>query len=229
MTDPKGASSALGAPALGAVASAPPRVRGPGLVRRLILNLDESLRRERGVMEFVGGSGILRVAVIASDVDAVLPSGLVVKVGDPVIEVHFANERLPQASNGAGIGFGARLGRALLAGLAELAIGVEIDPRLRDAKAIIARLAFAGERNRGDTRRFAHRLGFETTDAPTRVPLARQFHDFGEDLWLVGLTWVFNRGSLKGRSVLRLREDMWMSRAQLIAHHGKACGKPRAA
>ena len=162
------------------------------------------------------------MALIASDVDAVLPSGLVIKAGDPVIELHFANERLPQASNGAGIGFGARLGRALLAGFAELAVGVQIDPRLQDAKAIIGRLAFAGERNRGDTRRFAHRLGFETTDTPARVPFARKFHDFGEDLWLVGLTWAFNRGSLKGRSVLRLREDLWMSRAQLIAHHGKS-------
>ena len=54
MTDPKGASSALGAPALGAAPGATAHTPPPGLIRRLILNLDESLRRERGVMEFAG-------------------------------------------------------------------------------------------------------------------------------------------------------------------------------
>jgi hypothetical protein len=32
---------------------------------------------------------------------------------------------------------------------------------------------------------------------------------------------VFNPGALKGRSVRRMREDLWMSRDQLIAHFGK--------
>jgi hypothetical protein len=185
----------------------------------MIMRLDESLRRERGVIEVAGASGILRVAVIASDVDARLPSGLVIHKGDPIIELHFANERLPQAGDGAGIGWGAKFGRVLVASFRELAVGVQIDPRLKDAKAVLARLAFAGERNRGDTVRFGHRFGFECCEVAGKVPLARQFHDFGEDLWLVGLTWVFNRGSLKGRSVLRLREDLWMSPERLIEFH----------
>ena len=183
----------------------------------MIMRLDESLRRERGVIEFEGASGtILRVALIASDVEARLPSGLVIHKGDPIIELHFANERLPQAGDGAGIGWGAKFGRMLVASFRELAVGVQIDPRLKDAKAVLARLAFAGERNRGDTVRFGHRFGFECCEVAGKVPLARQFHDFGEDLWLVGLTWVFNRGSLKGRSVLRLREDLWMTPERLI-------------
>ena len=192
-----------------------------GVVGRIIMRMDVSMRRERGVVEFAGAcSTILRVAVIPSDVDARLPSGLVIKKGDPIIELHFANERLPQAGHGAGIGWGAKFGRMLVTSFRELATGVRVDPRLRDAKAVLARLAFSGERNRGDTRRFGERLGFELMPVPAPVPLARQFHDFGEDLWLVGLTWVFNPGSLKGRSVLRLREDLWMTKDQLIARYG---------
>jgi hypothetical protein len=193
----------------------------------MIKRMDESLRRERGVIEFEGASdwGIFRVAIIRSDVAATLPSGLTIQVGDPIIELHFANERLPQAGQGAGMGWAAQFGRKMVASFRELATGVQIDPRLRDAKAILGRLAFAGERNRGDTQRFGHRFGFETTPTPARVPLARQFHDFGEDLWLVGLTWVFNRGSLKGRSVLRLREDLWMSKEQLLGLYGAAKGQ----
>ncbi|HTX51505.1 MAG TPA: hypothetical protein VME40_19180 [Caulobacteraceae bacterium] len=187
----------------------------------MIMRLDESLRRERGVIEFAGASGtILRVALVASDVDARLPSGLEIRKGDPIIELHFANERLPQAGDGAGIGWGARFGRLLVVSFRELAVGLQVDPRLKDAKAVLARLAFAGERNRGDTARFGRRFGFESCAVAGKVPLARRLHDFGEDLWLVGLTWVFNRGSLKGRSVLRLREDLWMAPQQLIERYG---------
>lgn len=192
-----------------------------GVVGRLIMRMDVSMRRERGVVEFAGASGtILRVAVIPSDVDARLPSGLVIEKGDPVIELHFANERLPQADHGTGIGWGSKFRRMLETSFRELANGVQVDPRLQGAKAVLARLAFSGERNRGDTRRFGERFGFESMPVPTPVPLARQIHDFGEDLWLVGLTWVFNPGSLKGRSVLRLREDLWMSTDQLLARYG---------
>jgi len=210
---PKGAQP-LGTPDWGGGGPVPGR--RAGLVSRMILRLDASLRRERGVIEFAGGSGILRVALIASDVEARLPSGLVIHKGDPIIELHFANERLPQAGDGAGIGWGAKFGRKLTSAFREPAVGVQIDPRLKDAKAVLGRLAFAGERNRGDTVRFGHRFGFECCEIPAKTPLARQFHDFGEDIWLVGLTWVFNRGSLKGRSVLRLREDLWMSPERLI-------------
>ena len=211
-------------------AASPSARQGP--IARLIMRMDESMRRERGVVEFEGASGtILRIAVVPSDVDATLPSGLEIKKGDPIIELHFANERLPQAGAGAGIGWGAKFGRLLVTSFRELAQGVQIDPRLQDAKAILARLAFAGERNRGDTHRFGERLGFECLPVPAKVPFARQVHDFGEDLWLVGLTWVFNRGSLKGRSVLRLREDLWMTKDALISRYGapSAARPPRPA
>ena len=228
MTSLSGTSLPLPAPSWDAAnptRQSPCAARG-GIAGRIIRRMDVSLRRECGVMEFAGASGtILRVAVIPSDVDARLPSGLIIRRGDPVIELHFANERLPQAGDGAGFGWAARFGRLLVASFRELAGGLQIDPRLSDAKAILARLAFSGERNRADTRRFGERFGFETTQVPTRAPLARQVHDFGEDLWLVGLTWVFNPGSLKGRSVLRLREDMWMSKDQLMRRYGAAASE----
>jgi hypothetical protein len=198
------------------------RAPRPGLVTRLILRLDDWLQCERGVREFVGGGkGILRVAVVPAEADARLSDGTFVARGDPIIELHFAHERMPQAAEGAGIGWGARFGRCLTISFRELAAAADADPSLKDAKAVLGRLAFAGERNRGDARRFGVRFGLHTLEPPAPVSMARRFHDFGEDLWLVGLTWVFNRGALKGRSVLRMREDLWMSRDQLITHFGK--------
>jgi hypothetical protein len=193
------------------------------LVTRLILRLDNHLKRERGVTELVGASGILRVAVVPAEADVRLSDGTFVAEGDPIIELHFAHERMPQAGEGAGISWGARFGRLLTISFRELAAAADVDPSLKDAKAVIGRLAFAGERNRGDARRFGMRFCLQILETPAPVSIARRIHDFGEDLWLVALTWVFNRGALKGRSVLRMREDLWMSRDQLIKNFGKRC------
>ena len=194
-----------------------------GLVMGLILRLDDKLKRDRGVNEFAGcAQSILCVAVVPAEAEVRLSDGTLVALGDPLIEIHFAHQRMPQAADGAGIGWGARFGRLLNISFRELAAAVDVDPRLKDAKALRARLAFASERNRGDARRFGARFGLHTIEPPAPVSLARRFHDFGEDLWLVALTWAFNRGALKGRSVLRMREDLWMSRDQLIAQFGKA-------
>jgi len=198
------------------------RLSRPGLVTRLILRLDDKLKRDRGVTEFAGyARSILCVAVVPAEAAVRLSDGTVVAVGEPLIEIHFAHQRMPQARGGAGIGWGARFGRLLTISFRELAAAVNVDPHLRDAKALRARLAFASERNRGDARRFGARFGLQTIEPPTLVSMARRVHDFGEDLWLVALTWVFNPGALKGRSVLRMREDLWMSRNQLIARFGE--------
>jgi hypothetical protein len=198
------------------------RVARPGLLTNLILRLDDKLKRDRGVTEFAGcAESILCVAVVPADADVRLSDGTFVAADDPIIEIHFAHQRMPQASQGAGIGWGARFGRLLNISFRELAAAVDVDPRLKDAKALRARLAFASERNRGDARRFGVRFRLQTIEPPAPVSMARRVHDFGEDLWLVALTWVFNPGALKGRSVRRMREDLWMSRDQLIAHFGK--------
>jgi hypothetical protein len=185
--------------------------------------LDDKLKRERGVTEFTGRSqSILCIAVVPAEADVRLSDGTTVAADDKIIEIHFAHQRMPQAGEGAGIGWGARFGRLLTISFRELAAAVEADPNLKDAKALRARLAFAGERNRADARRFGVRFGLQTIEPPPQVSMARRIHDFGEDLWLVALTWVFNRGALKGRSVLRMREDLWMSRGQLLQNFGNS-------
>ncbi|HEY3796862.1 MAG TPA: hypothetical protein VGL58_00785 [Caulobacteraceae bacterium] len=203
------------------VVAADPAPTRDGWIARQIVRLDAKLRSGHGVIEFRGTkASILRVAIVPAEADFCLASGVRVAKGDPVIELHFWNERLPQTSDNAGLAWAAKFGRQLLVSFRELATGLQVDPRLADCKVVLARLAFASERNRGDTQRFGVKFGFETLPVPWKVPLARKIHDFGEDLWLVGLTWVFNPGSLKGRSVLRLREDLWMSRESLIGRYG---------
>jgi hypothetical protein len=192
-----------------------------GVAQRAILRLDRHLRSGVELID-VGDPDVsfFRVLVIKADRDLTLSDGTRVRRGDPVIDVHFHNERLPQTTEHSGMAWAAQFGRRIVASYRALAIAAQTDERLKPAVAARARLAFASERNRGDTRRFGQKFGLETLDAPPPAPWSRRLHDFGEDLWLVGLTWVFNPGSLKGRSTFRRREDLWISRAQLMARHG---------
>ena len=75
------------------------RVARPGLLTNLILRLDDKLKRDRGVTEFAGcAESILCVAVVPADADVRLSDGTFVAADDPIIEIHFAHQRMPQAS-----------------------------------------------------------------------------------------------------------------------------------
>ena len=86
---------------------------------------------------------------------------------------------------------------------------------------MLGRLAFG---RRAQPRRCAalSACASASTLEPRHPSRSRDVSTTSVRMWLVGLTWVFNRGALKGRSVLRMREDLWMSRDQLITHFGKA-------
>lgn len=171
---------------------------------------------------------MLRVARRRADCAMTLSDGVVVARGDPILELHFWNERIPQASATQGLGWGGRFGRRLIRSFAELAAAIETDPRICDAVAIRGRLAFAGTRNRDETRRFGRWFGLETPADDRPPALGQRVHDAAEDIWLVLLSYAFNPGSLRGRETLRRRDDLWMSRRTLVARYGGAKRKAAA-
>jgi hypothetical protein len=198
--------------------------RGP--VRGLVCGLDAWVRRSQGFVEFSDNPGcILRVVRGAAETELRLSDGVVVARGAPILDLHFWNERMPQASDCRGLGWGGRFGRQLRLSFGELARVINTDPRLSNAVAIRGRLAFAGARNREESRRVGGWFGLEVPDHEAELPLAQRLHDAGEDLWLLALTYTFNPGSLHRRSVVRRRDDLWISRERLAARYaarGKA-------
>jgi hypothetical protein len=199
---------------------------GPqGLIRRL----DAWIRQHEGIVEFSASpSCILRVEVANAEIDMKLSDGAVIARGDPIIDLHFWSERLPKTASAPGLAWGGRFGRQLVRSFVDLAAAVEADPRLSDAVAIRARLAFAGDRNREAMRRFGQWFDFEGADETGAPPLLRRFHDAAEDVWLLLLTWAFNPGCLRSRRMMRRREDLWISKAKLVARYGAQRSKRRA-
>jgi len=189
-------------------------------IRALVFGLDRWLCRHSGMIYFSSNPNcILRVERSRAEREIRLSDGVVVARGDPILDLHFWNEQMPQTSAKPGLGWGGRFGRQLIRSFGELAAAIDDDPRLRDAVAIRGRLAFAAARNRDDMRRFGHWFGLETPAKPERLPLGRRVHDAAEDIWLVALSYAFNPGSLRGRQMLRRRDDLWMSKATLLARY----------
>jgi hypothetical protein len=197
-----------------------------GLVRGAILRLDAWLRRKQDFIEYsTSPTCILRVVVTEADTEVRLSDGVVVAPGELIIDLHFWNERMPQTTSECqGLAWGGRFGRQLMRSIAELAHAVGQHPRLCDAVAVRARLSPSGERDQADAERFAHWFGFEYPSA-RRPPLARRLHDAAEDIWLLMLAWTFNPGSLRTRSIVRRRDDLWISKAGLVERY--VASKPR--
>ena len=197
---------------------ATPEATGP--LRATIRRLDAWLRRNLGFVEFAASPAcILRVVITRAEAEIRLSDGVVIKRGDPILDIHFWNERMPQSASTQGLGWGGRFGRQLMRSLGELAAALETDPRLGDAVAVRGRLAFAGERSLEDMRRFGAWFDFEQHPSP-RLSLSRRLHDTAEDIWLLALAWTFNPGCLSQRSVVRRREDLWISREKMLVRHG---------
>jgi len=189
--------------------------------RDLVRALDEWMRRRQSIIEFTDDPNcILRISLEAADRALILADGAAVRLGDPIIEIHFWNERLPQASSAVGLGWGGRFGRRLRRSFDDLAVLIERDPRYLDVVAIRGRLAFAGVRNDADCQRFGAWFGFEVAEETRGVTLRHRLHDIAEDFWLLALTYTFNPGALPGRSLVRRRDDMWISRAGLTQRYG---------
>jgi hypothetical protein len=199
----------------------PAPVTPGGPLRGLIRRFDAWVRARQGFVEFsTSPACVLRVVPGKAEYPVRLSDGAVVEIGESILDVHFWNERIPVASGGLGLGWGGQLGRRMLQSFAELAIAIETDPRIKDAVAIRGRLPFDSARGPEETHRFGAWFGLESAGPQIRISAARRAHDLFEDLWLFALAWTYNPKSLAGRSLLRRRDDLWMSKEKLIERHG---------
>jgi hypothetical protein len=191
-------------------------------LRRVICGVDALLRLAQSVFEFSASEDcLLRIAVIRADAMVHLANGVVVKRGEPVVSLHLWNEHLPALpDNGPNFAWVNRIRWQMLGSLRELAVYAEISPELHGVSAFHARIAFASRGRREKMIRIAARFGFERIAPDHQPPLGRQIHDFFENFWLWGLVWTFNPRSLRRRALQRQRDELWISKADLIDRFG---------
>ena len=193
------------------------------LGRWLVRRLDALLRRCLRVHTFSDDPAcILRLSPGQAREALVLADGTRIEPGDPVVDIHFWNERLPAMPDaGPDLRWAREMYRCFTASLRLLADYLEHSPTLGGIRAIRAEYGFSSEAGLDAQRGLYERLGLEVR----RVRAARgawgRFAEFWENLFSYWLIWTYNPASLKGKRFLDLeRCQVWMSRQALYARYG---------
>lgn len=194
----------------------------PSLGRRVICSIDRMLRRAQRIYEFTTSEHcLLRITISRADASVRLHDGVSTENGATIAVLHLWNEHLPPLPKGGPtFAWVNRLRRQLLYSLNELAAYAEASPSLRNVVAFQARGAFVSRGRSAKMIRIAAGFGFERIVRDRQPRLIIHVQDFFDNFWLWGLVWAFNPRSLRGRALLRQRDELWISRATLIERFG---------
>ena len=188
-------------------------------VRVAITVIDSILRRIQGVEEFTQDEQcVLRLSLDKSAHDLTLSDGTHIAPGEPVALLHIWNERVPIIGpQGPDLAWALLAYRRFALSLQMIASYVEHEPRYQGVR------AFGGESSlyfTGDD--LFRRLGFDVQHVSQTAHGLRLFKQWVDTMYVLGLTWAFNRGSLNGKDLRHYeRCGLWISRQMLLRRYGE--------
>ncbi|HLV81123.1 MAG TPA: hypothetical protein VKT32_12615 [Chthonomonadaceae bacterium] len=189
------------------------------LARKCVFGIDAIQQRRHQVLPLDRGPhSLFRVSRRRSPEDRILADGTVVRRGDPIIEFHYWNERMPpMGPGGPDVAWGLQFYRRLRRSLNDLAEYARDCP---EVVAVYGEASYAASVGWEKYEKFISDFGFEFSHQPatgTRKSLGFLFTHFYS--WL--LIWAANPASLRGRSFGSAeRCYIWQSRQTLIRRHG---------
>lgn len=182
--------------------------------RGTIKALDRIPRHILGIHEFSREPGcVLRYSRTRSTTAITMPSGEAVRLGDPILELHFWNDRL--GSDRYLRSSPVVLRSAFRRSLALLAQQLRSNQHFADIKAVHATLARIPSRSCRVHRPFGCALYVESGSS------ARWIHDFFENFLVHSLRWAFNPNRAKQRPLRLRRLELWMAASDLTARFGE--------
>jgi ceramide glucosyltransferase len=195
----------------------------PALLERGIRSLDVLLRRVHHVYEFSNDEEcLLRLAISVSDRDLTLSDGTRVRQGERIGEIHLWNEHIPlMPKDGPDLAWGLTFQRRARRSLRELAAYIQSEPQFQGIQAFRGETSFASRDLMELMAGMAERWGFEVVNPDHSDGFWQRFADFWRNVYVVGLIWAFNPGSLKSKNLWGLkRGQLWISRGVLINNYG---------
>jgi len=191
--------------------------------RYLVRALDAWLRRSQGSYAFSEAPDcILRLSPGRAKGPMHFADGTTVAPGEPLLILHFWNERLPQVPpEGPDLRWGRTMIRQALASLRLLARYLADEPRLADVRAVGSDLAGFLTATALDTGAVFPRLGFEMQRPRGQAGAAGRFVEFWQNVYSWLLVWTYNPATMRGKTPWTLeRFGLWMSRATLEQRYG---------
>lgn len=164
---------------------------------------------------------VLRISPAAADRALRLPDGTELWPGDPIIDLHLWNDRLPRIGpRGPDLAWAARFRRHLEASFRLLAARAATDPTLEAARALRAHTLFSEAGRVDKLARICAGYGLVWPETERLV-----VPDPMRSLLVWTLTLAFNPGGLRPR-ICRLRATFWMSRRALDRRFREAPALP---
>lgn len=183
--------------------------------------VDSRLRIYYGIREFADADGcILRLAIDRSSMRVYLSDGTTIAEDAPVGALHLWNEHIPRfPAHGPDLAWANGVRRQFVQSLQLLAARAEEDTELRRLPAFRGEALLATRLGLAQLDRVAVRLGFEPVETPgfSIGPLRK----LGDCLNVWALTRAYNPGAMSRQRWVRVRHELWISRAKLIALYGR--------
>jgi hypothetical protein len=190
-------------------------------MRAAIRLIDTLVRKSEGVYEFSDDPEcILRFQLRRATHSVTIGKDRILK-GEPVLEVHAWNERMPKLpKEGATLEWALQLRRRVIhsfKGVAKVMLQGHQYSRVRAVCGTSALFSFSD--HKGGTRLMQH-LGFAVL--PYHRPLGK-FGEFWKNFFSWWLMWTYNDASLHSREFWRLqRTEIWMTADEFIRRYGGA-------
>jgi len=188
------------------------------IIEAFVHQLDPILRRAHRVREFTEDPQcLLRVALGFSDRDLQLSDGTWIRRGDPIVELHLWNERIPRMPpEGPDLIWSLRFYRRLVASLRLVARWMAQHPEARQARAL------RGETSMVDpARRLIQALGFDLIRLEQEARGWRRLRYRMDDLYVWLLIRAYNPVSLRNRPLHQLESvQFWISREAFFRRYG---------
>ncbi|MFZ2003768.1 MAG: hypothetical protein WB697_02385 [Stellaceae bacterium] len=152
--------------------------------------------------------------------DLLFADGTAIGAGEIIGTLHFWNEQLPPFSlSGPDMRWAVTMHHRIAYSLRALARFVETDPAWRHVAAFRAEAALSSRIGDKQLQRVTRRFGFECLDEP--ATWLRHLHELGECFNAWGLARAYNPAALAHQRFFRPYHDLWISRAALVARHGR--------
>lgn len=185
--------------------------------------IDLALKRYYHVFEFTDNPQcILRIALSVNAHEFVLSDGVQIRRGEPILELHFWNERLPVLPHrGASLEWGIEVAKRARHSLCLLAEYLACEPRFNSVHALHGESGFLEAGQLSEMRALVEHLGFDFV--PGVEPGWRVWkYAFWQNLFSWWLMWTFNPASLHGKQFNNIaRNELWMSRTTLTKKFGE--------
>jgi hypothetical protein len=189
--------------------------------------IDTRLRNYYGIREFTQDNRcLLRLAIDPSPMSIMLSDGTAIEAGAPIGALHLWNEHVPRfPREGLNLGWANAARRQFVHTLRILAARAEADPDICRLPAFRGEALLATRLGLGQLDRIAERLGFEAVPAP--ISNHGALRTLGDRLNVWCLTRAYNPVALPRQKWPRVRHELWISRAKLVALYGRnAARKP---